>query len=161
MKGVVAFDSVHGNTKLVAEAIAEQVKAEGHEVQLINVRESAPSGVKGDFLFVGSPTRASRATKEAREFVDGLDASWNVKPVGTFDTVGPLSKDAEKRKKWMATIDEGSKNAASKLKEQCDEKGMRASIMLHVPVVGWTGPLAPEGQQMAKDFVHRFLSSLK
>ena len=61
----------------------------------------------------------------------------------------------------MATIDDGSKNAASKLRDQCNEKGMHASIMLHVPVVGWTGPLAPEGQQMAKEFAHRFLASLE
>jgi flavodoxin len=152
---------VHGNTKLVAEAIAEQVKAEGQEVQLINVRESVPSGITGDFLLVGSPTRGSKATKETREFVDGLDPSWKGKPVGTFDTVGPLPKDDEKRKKWMATIDEGSKNAASRLRDQCNERGMRAAGMLHVAVVGWTGPLAPEGPAMAKDFAHRFLSSLK
>lgn len=31
MKGVVAYDSVHGNTKQVAEAIAEQIRSEGHQ----------------------------------------------------------------------------------------------------------------------------------
>ena len=27
MKGLVAYDNVHGNTRLVAEAIAEEIKA--------------------------------------------------------------------------------------------------------------------------------------
>ncbi|MDD1770272.1 MAG: flavodoxin domain-containing protein [Methanomassiliicoccales archaeon] len=161
MKGVIAFDSVHGNTKLVAEAIAEQIKAEGHEVQLINVRGSVPASVSGDFLLIGSPTRGSRATKEAMSFVEALDSSWKGKPIAVFDTVGPLSKDAEKRKKWLETIDAGTKNAASKLKDRCIERGMSVSSVLHVPVVGMMGPLAPEGTQMGRDFAHKFIASLK
>lgn len=161
MKGVVAFDSVHGNTKIVAEAIADQIRSEGHEVQLINLRESTPSGVAGDFLIVGSPTRAGRPTKEARSFVESLGVSWKGKPVGTFDTVGPISKDPEKRAKWMEMIDEGSKNAAIKLRDQCTEQGMRVTSVLHVAVVGFTGPIASDGVQMAKDYAHRFLSSMK
>jgi flavodoxin len=31
MKGLVVYDSVYGNTKMIAEAIAEQISAEGHE----------------------------------------------------------------------------------------------------------------------------------
>jgi flavodoxin len=161
MKGVVAFDSVHGSTKAVAEAIAEEIKAEGHEVELINLREPAPSGVVGDFLLVGSPTRGGRPTKGTTSFVERLEESWKGKPAGVFDTVGPLSKDPEKRKKWLETIDAGSKNAASKLKEQCIRKGMKVSGMLHVPVVGMWGPVTPEGPQMGKDFAHEFLASLK
>ncbi len=160
MNGVVAFDSVHGNTKVVAEAIAGQLKADGHEVSLINVREASPSGVTGDFILVGSPTRGGRPTKEARAFVDGLDPSWSGKPAGVFDTIGPFSKDAEKRKKWMDTAYSGNKNAASKLKEQCAERGIQVTSLLHVPVVGMMGPLAPEAADMAKDFAHKFAATL-
>jgi flavodoxin len=161
VKGVVAFDSVHGSTRAVAEAIAEQIKEEGHEVQLINLREPAPSGVEGGFLLVGSPTRGGRPTKEATAFVESLGESWSGKPAGVFDTVGPLSKDPEKRKKWLETIDAGSKNAAIHLRGLCQKKGMNVSLVLHVPVVGMWGPVAPEGPQMGKDFAHRFLASMK
>lgn len=54
----------------------------------------------GDFLFIGSPTRAGRITKEAKEFVESLDVKyWRTRPIVTFDTVGPLSKDEEERNK--------------------------------------------------------------
>ncbi len=161
MKGVVAFDSVHGNTKIVAEAMAEQIKSEGHEVVLINARESSASGVTGDFLLVGSPTRGSKPTKEARALVEALDPSWSGKPAAVFDTIGPFSKEAEKRKKWMDAAYAGTKNAASRLREQCVEKGIRVTSVLHVPVVGMMGPLAPEAVDMAKEFTHKFLATLK
>ncbi len=34
MRCVVAYDSVHGSTRAVAEAMAEQATSEGHEAQL-------------------------------------------------------------------------------------------------------------------------------
>jgi flavodoxin len=55
MKGIVAYDSVHGNTKQVAEAIAEEIRAAGHEVELIFLKESESNVAQGDFLFIGSP----------------------------------------------------------------------------------------------------------
>ena len=162
MKGIVAFDSFHGCTKLVAEAIAEQLGKEGHEVQLINLRDSVPAGVKGDFLFVGSPTRGGKPSKETTAFIDGLDSSWNGKPAAVFDTIGPLSKDEEKRKQTIANISSSwGKNAASRLSEQCSGKGLRVIGMLHAPVVGMWGPLAPEGQEMGREFAHKMAASLK
>ena len=98
MKVIVAYDSVHGNTKQVAEAIAEQIKADGHEVQLISIKDGGTAPNSGDFMFIGSPTRSTKATKGAREFIDALDGNyWGSRPVVLFDTVGPLSKDQEKR----------------------------------------------------------------
>jgi flavodoxin len=39
MKGLIVFDSYFGNTKSVADAIAEQARAEGHEVEVVCVRD--------------------------------------------------------------------------------------------------------------------------
>ena len=41
MKGLVIYDSVYGNTKKVAEAIAEQIKLDGYDAEMVNLKESA------------------------------------------------------------------------------------------------------------------------
>jgi len=164
MKGIVAYDSVHGNTKLVAEAIADEIRAAGHEVEVFFLRESKPEDVKGDFLFIGSPTRASRMTGEVKAFLENLNVEyWKNKPIVSFDTIGPLSKDdAEKRKKWLDMAEKGSKNAASRMRELCRERGLRdCSRVLHIAVVGFLGPLAPEALDMAREFTRKFLTTVR
>ena len=125
MKGIVAYDSVHGSTKAAAEAIAEEIRSEGHEVQIINVKEFPKGPLIGDFLLIGSPTRGGKMTKEAKEFIDFLDADyWKGKKVVTFDTVGPLSKDAQKRRQTLASLND--KNAAGKMKEALESRAVVA-----------------------------------
>ncbi len=82
MKGIVVYDSYYGNTKRVAEAIAEQIKSEGHEAELRSVREDYPSPPQGDFMFVGSPNRMGGVTGRTKRYVKRLDrAVWKDKPV--------------------------------------------------------------------------------
>lgn len=160
MKGIVAYDSVHGNTKQVAEAIAEQIKSEGHKVELIALKDGVRGVVTGDFLFVGSPTRMGRMTPSAKEFVEGLDMDyWRNRPVVAFDTVGPMPKDEEKRKKWLGRV---IKSAASKLRDLARERGLGAyPKVLNAAVTGFLGPLAPDALETARDFTREFLASLK
>jgi flavodoxin len=163
MKGIVAYDSVHGNTKQVAEAIAEQIRSDGHQVELVALRDGSVGAVAGDFMLIGSPTRAGRMTREAKEFVENLNREdWKNRPVVTFDTVGPLSKDEEKRKKALKMIEDGSRNAASRMQELCRERGMNAyPKVLHVAVTGMWGPLAPDALGMARDFTRQFMATMK
>jgi len=156
MKGVVAYDSVYGNTKQVAEAIAEQIRSEGHQVELIALRDEGGVAVTGDFLFVGSPTRMGRMTRSARVFVEGLDREyWKNRPIVAFDTVGPFSEDEEKRKKWLERV---TKSAATRMQELARKGGLMAhQEVLHVAVTGFKGPLAPDALAMARDFTHRFM----
>jgi len=160
MKGVVAYDSVYGNTKQVAEAIAEQIRSEGHEVELIALKDGAGGAVSGDFMFVGSPTRIGRMTRETKGFVEGLDREhWKNRSIVAFDTVGPLSEDAEKRKKWLSRIE---KSAATRMLELLRERGLSAHPeVLHIAVTGFKGPLAPDALDMARDFTHKFLAAVK
>lgn len=163
MKGIVAYDSVHGNTKQVAETIADEIRAADHEVELIFLKESKSSVVQGDFLFIGSPTRASRMTGDVKAFIEGLNVEyWKNKPIISFDTVGPFSKDAEKRKKWLDIANEGSKNAASRMGNLCKERGLRdCSRVFHIAVVGFLGPLAPDALDMAREYTRKFLSTMR
>jgi flavodoxin len=160
MKGVVAYDSVYGNTKQVAEAIAEQIRSEGHQVELIALRDGGGSASAGDFLFVGSPTRIGRMTKKAKEFVEGLDTGhWKSRPIVTFDTVGPLSEDEEKREKWLSRIE---KSAATRMQELARQRGLSVhEEVLHVAVTGFKGPLASDALDRAKEFAHRFIATMR
>jgi flavodoxin len=160
MKGIVVFDSVYGNTKRVAEAIAEQIRADGHSADLINLGETESKKVEADFMFVGSPTRIGRMTKKAKAFVEGLDVEyWKNRPIVTFDTVGPLSEDEEKRKVWLARVE---KSAATRMQDQAKARGLKVHPdVLHIAVTGFKGPLAPDALNIARDFTHRFIADLK
>jgi flavodoxin len=160
MKGIVVFDSVYGNTKQVAEAIAEQIRTDGHSADTLNLGEREAKKVEADFMFVGSPTRMGRMTKKAKGFVEGLDVEyWKSRPIVTFDTVGPVPEDGEKRKKWLERV---TKSAATRMQELARERGLSAHPeVLHVAVTGFKGPLASDALDMARDFTHQFIANLK
>ncbi|MEI6795935.1 MAG: flavodoxin family protein [Methanomassiliicoccales archaeon] len=163
MKGIVAYDSEHGSTKMVAEAVAEQIRSEGHEAEIINVKEDRAAQPKGDFLFIGSPTRAGRRTGPTKRFLEDLKvADWNGKPVVVFDTWGPVANDAEKLRKYEERMKDDPKGAAPRLKEIAQERGLSVRPeMLRLNVTGMWGPLAADGPQRAKEFTRKFLASLK
>ena len=159
MKGIVAYDSVYGNTKLVAEAIAEQLRSDGYDVELVSVKESKTAPM-GDFMFIGSPTRIGRPTKEAKKFVEDLSVDfWKSRPIVIFDTVGPFPEEKEKREKWLARIE---KSAASRLRDLARSRGLNIDQeLLHFAVTGFKGPLAPDALAMAKDSAHKFVATLQ
>jgi flavodoxin len=163
VKGIVAYDSVHGSTKQVAEAIAEQIRSDGHEVELMSVKEGKPAEVAGDFMFIGSPTRGGKMTKETKSFIEGLNATeWKDRPIVAFDTIGPFSKDVEKRNKMLKTVEKSPRTASAGIQELCRGQGLSVSPnVMHIAVVGMWGPLAPDASEMAKDFARKFLAELK
>ena len=65
MKGLVLFRSHYGNTKQVAESIAQQITALGHEAIVQDVRQKLPDLQDLDFIMIGSPTRFARADRKA------------------------------------------------------------------------------------------------
>lgn len=159
MRCVVAYDSVHGSTRAVAEAMAEQATSEGHEAQLVFVRDPSDQLQVSDLLLIGSPTRGGVMTKQAKAFMDGLDPDvWRGRRVGTFDTLGPISRDPEKRSKVLRSIDDRSKNAANRMRELLQERGIHVERTMHFPVLGLWGPIAPEAIRMAKGEMHRMLT---
>jgi flavodoxin len=158
VKGIVAYDSVHGSTRTAAEAIAEQLRAEGHEAQLIFVREWGKEPLAGDLLFIGSPTRGGKMTKEALGFIESLDVGyWKGRRVVVFDTLGPMTKDAEKRKQALDSIPADAKNAASRMREVCLSRGLTVAGTMHFAAGMW-GPLASDGAERAKELTRKFLS---
>jgi len=74
MKGIVIYHSKYGNCKQVAEAILAGLKESGADVTLAEVSslDALPEDV--DFVVMGSPTRAGRASGPIRKFMK--KASW-------------------------------------------------------------------------------------
>lgn len=161
LKGVVAYDSVHGSTRTVAEAIAEQIRSEGHEAQLVFIREPVNAPLEGDILFIGSPTRGGVMTKAAKAFIGLLDGEyWKVRKVITFDTLGPISRDPEKRRRALSSLNDRSKTAANKMKEILENRGIPVHRTMHFAVMGLWGPAAPDAPETAKEETHQLLAEL-
>lgn len=161
MKGIVAYDSVNGNSRQVAQAIAEELTAEGHEAELIFLKDGAPIP-SGDVLFIGSPTRGGKMTRGAAKFIGSLDGGfWRDRPIFVFDTVGPLSKDLDKRNRQLEMVARGDKNAASRMMDLAVARGLHVRPpVMHFAVTGMWGPLAPDALELAKDAAKRALASV-
>jgi len=158
LKGVVAFDSVYGNTQRVAEAMAEEIRAQGHEVVVLNLGQVLRPDAEGDFLVVGSPTRMMRMTRRAKKFVKRAGKTFAGKPVAAFDTIMAPPSDPEKREKAKRWTEHG---AGPQLRELAEEEGMKTfPEVLRAEVVDVQGPLAPGTLDKSREFVRRFLASL-
>jgi len=60
MRILVAYHTQTGNTKKIAEAIADELRSLGHEVALESVRGLKPQGLAGyGVIFLGSPCHSA------------------------------------------------------------------------------------------------------
>jgi flavodoxin len=159
MKGLVVYDSVHGNTKLVAESITKQIKDEGHQAEMIGLRDGTDNPMDGDYMFIGSPTRMGKMTPRAKKFLNSLNRElWSDKPIFIFDTYGPVPKSAEERKKKNKWLEPG---AAGKLQKLLKEKGFNVSDeLLRCEVTGIKGPLGTDELNRAKKYTHDSVTNL-
>ena len=161
MKGMVVYDSYHGNTKLVAEAIAQELVAQGHEAELRSVREKYSAPPEGDILFLGSPVRMGAVTRRVKKYVATLDkAAWKDRPLVVFTTILGLPENAtaerlESREKYDIAADR-------KLVELARSEGLQAlETHLWVDVTGLKGPLVQTGIEQTKQFTRDILGALE
>jgi flavodoxin len=159
-KGVVVYDTYYGNTKAVAEAIAEQLKTEGHETELRSVRERHSTPPQGDIMFLGSPIRMGSATRRVKKFVKKLDReAWKDKPIVVFTTIllqpeNATDKQKESREKYDIA-------AGRKLIDEARSSGLKAvETHLWIDVKGIKGPLVETGVEKTKRFTHDMILSL-
>ncbi len=83
MKKLLVYDSYFGNTKQVAQGIANNLAAK--IIKASNVKISDLDKI--EMLIIGSPTRGGRASEEVQKFLENIPegALKNVK-VAAFDT---------------------------------------------------------------------------
>ena len=158
MKGIVAFDSMYGNTKNVAEAMADEIKAQGHEVAVVNIGQTLKFDDDGDFILIGSPTRMKQMTFRTKLFIRKARKRYAGKPGAAFETTLRVPTDPAARQKASKWIDNA---AGDKIKVMAEEGGIKMyGEVLRAEVVDTYGPLVPHTLDRSREFVRRFLDSL-
>ncbi|MFH0993155.1 MAG: flavodoxin domain-containing protein [bacterium] len=87
MKVLVLFDSVFGNTKKIAEAVADGFKEVKVSCLLLHAGEVKPEDIAAaDLIVIGSPTRAFHATEAVVKALRNPHLPFNGKRFAAYDT---------------------------------------------------------------------------
>jgi menaquinone-dependent protoporphyrinogen IX oxidase len=98
MKALVVYDSIHGNTKAIAEAVAGTLGKGTPAVSVEDFKEEMLAGV--DLLIAGSPIIAWRPSEKMGKFLAGLKRGQLAgMKAAAFDTriKAAISGDAAKK----------------------------------------------------------------
>ena len=159
MNGFIACDSYFGNTLRVAEALAEEFRAGGHDATVVNLHEEKldlrkPPAADAGFFGIGGPTRMAKMSRRTRGFAKKLDAAAVAgRPVFVFDTYGPLDADPTKHEddKWFYP------GGGVKLKDALAAQGVDVyPEVLRCLVTDMKGPLVTGALESAREFARRF-----
>jgi len=88
MKILIIYDSLFGNTKVIAQAIAEASTAANNQVIITGLNEASLVDLKAvSLLIVGSPTQGGRPTPALQKFLEQIPAkALNQVNVAALDT---------------------------------------------------------------------------
>ena len=158
MKGVVIYDTSTGNTKKIAETIAETLKESGIESDVFYVKDAKKlNGRDYGFLVLGSPTRFGTMSFAVKSFLGKVKSEeWMNKPFAAFDTENPenVEKSRAENKNW---------SAAEKIAEKLKEKRMSQLVpVLKSLVEAKMRGMLLEGEiDRAKDQARQLAAKLK
>jgi len=86
MKSLVIYTTRSGNTKVIAEAIAETMRGRG-DVELFDADLTPTPLPASDLIFIGGPTERHKLTPSMSRFLDGLaPGSLRGTATAAFDT---------------------------------------------------------------------------
>jgi menaquinone-dependent protoporphyrinogen IX oxidase len=157
MKGIVVYDTSHGNTKRIAETIAGTLKEATIEVDLFHVKEVKKLGAKEyEFIILGSPTKFGTMSFAVKSFLGKVKSDeWMNKPFAAFDTENPenIERARIEKKEW---------SAAEKIAERLKEKKLNQLLpVLKAQVLGWKGPLVEGEIERTRSYAREFAAKLK
>jgi menaquinone-dependent protoporphyrinogen IX oxidase len=157
MKGIVVYDTSYGNTKKIAETIAETLIESGIEVDIFDVKDVKKLSAKDyNFLVLGSPTKFGTMSLAVRFFLGKVKSEeWMNKPFAAFDTENPenIERARIENKEW---------SAAEKIAEKLREKKMNQILpVLKALVLGQKGPLKEGEIDRTKDYARELAIKLK
>jgi menaquinone-dependent protoporphyrinogen IX oxidase len=157
MKGIVVYDTSYGNTKKIAETLAETLKEPGIEVDLFYVKDVKKlNGEDYDFLVLGSPTKFGTMSFTIKFFLGKVKSEeWENKSFVAFDTENPENVEQARiqKKEW---------SAAEKIAEKLREKKMNQLLpVLKALVLGQKGPLVEGEIDRTKDYARELVAKLK
>ena len=157
MKGIVVYDTSYGNTKTIAETIAETLKESGIEVDLFDVKDVKKLSAKDyNFLVLGSPTRFGTMSFAIRSFLGKVKSEeWMNKPFAAFDTENPENIES-------ARIENKEWSAGEKISEKLRDKKMNKLLpVLKAVVLGQKGPLKEGEIDRTKYYARELAIKLK
>ncbi len=149
MKIAVLYDSKFGNTKQLAEFLAEQLNTGGHEAKVFRTTESKPRDLvafEPEVLIAGAPTHAWNPARTLGRYI---------KKIGKA-----LKKGSKSIRKAAAFNCNNKTDVCHKIEKQLSNAIPDVEIhdkSLPVTALGMEGPL-PENW---KDLVTTFVSSLE
>ncbi len=91
MKFLIVVASKHGSTREIAEAMAQEIQAGGHDAELFDAA-AAPPPEGYDAAVIGSAIYIGRWMPEAQAYVEAHGAALAGMPVWLFSS-GPLGED--------------------------------------------------------------------
>jgi menaquinone-dependent protoporphyrinogen IX oxidase len=157
MKGIVVYDTSYGNTKKIAETIAETLKESEIEDDLFYVKDVKKLSAKDyDFLVLGSPTKFGTMSLKVRFFLGKVKSEeWMNKPFAAFDTENPENVE-------RARIEKKEWSAAEKIAKRLKEKKMNQLLpVLKALVLGQKGPLVEGEIERTKGYARELAIKLK
>jgi flavodoxin len=87
MKSLVIYASRTGNTRTIAEAIAETMHERGAAVEVLDAEHAPSTFPESDLIFIGGPTERHTLTPPMVDFFDRIEAgSLRGKACVAFDT---------------------------------------------------------------------------
>ena len=152
MKGLLVFDTTHGNTRAVAQAISDTLKASGISMDTLYVKDVKKLSAQDyDFLVLGSPTRFGTMSLAVKAFIGKVKPhEWANKPFAAFDTENPenMLKDEY--------------SAAEKIAARLRERKMRQlAPVLKAAVIEMKGPLQEGELARAEEYARDIAARLK
>jgi flavodoxin len=119
MKTLVVYDSVYGNTEIIAQAIAAAIPS---DVEVLRVGQAKPADLEAvDLLIIGSPTHGALPTESVQGLLEKIGAParqgaraatfdtrltwWFLEPWGGF--AAPKMAEVLKERGWTLVGDPG------------------------------------------------------
>lgn len=150
MKSLVVYDSVFGNTALIADKINESL---GPESKIVEVKAFKTSDLEGiELLVVGSPTRAFNPTKDITDFLNKLPSSQltGVK-IAAFDT--RIQEEEIKKNAFLGFMVNIFGYADKPMADKLSKKGgIKVADNMGFYVLGTEGPLKEGELERASDW---------
>jgi flavodoxin len=144
MRALVVFDSTHGNTEKIAEAIAKGIIDDTKTVRAAEFETKDVEGI--DVLFIGSPSVDGRPTEQIQHLAMSLRGKASGMKIATFDT------------RLKVRFGKLHGYAAERIADQLCESGAKVRARPEGFIVaGRNGPLANGELERAKSWAARTL----
>ena len=153
MKIAIIYDSKYGNTKQLAEFIADSIRSSGHEVRLYRTRRSKAKDLlafEPEALLVGGPTHMGGPARALGKYLKKIGKKIKKRPSVEIKKTGIFNC-------YVENI------VCDKIKDKISDCFPDIKIyekFLPIKVGGMKGPLLNNWKDQARFFIDGFLSFL-